>query len=357
MKPRVLFIAPYPYSKAASQRFRFEQYYPYLKQEGIEYDFQPFLDEKAWDFLYKEGLFFKKGIALIKGFLRRIFLLTKLRKYDFIFIHREASPYGPPFFEFLISKVFKKRVIFDFDDAIWLRNFSHSNRFFAPLKSSFKTSKIIGWSYKISCGNEFLKSYALNNNKNTVINPTTIDTDHWHNKIKVFNDDVLTIGWTGTHSTIRYMEMILPVLERLEREGVLYRFLVISDTDPGYTLKNFEFIKWSKKTEIDDLLKIDLGIMPLLDDEWSRGKCGFKALQYMSLGIPSAVSPVGVNTQIVQHKQNGFICTTEEDWYSCIIQLAKNKKELTNLGNKARKTIEDQYSVKSNRANFLSLFS
>jgi glycosyltransferase involved in cell wall biosynthesis len=354
---RVLFLFPYPHNTAGSQRFRFEQYLPILKKEGVEYDLQAFIDDNTWEVLYKEGHRFRKVWGIIKGFLRRFKMLFKARQYDFIFIHREASPLGPPIFEWLLAKVLRKKIVFDFDDAIWLPNTSQENAWVAKIKFHHKTSLICKWAYKISSGNDYLADYARNFNNQVFINPTTIDTENWHNQTKnqAVADKNMVIGWTGTHSTLKYLLPLLPVIENLEKEFT-FDFVVISDKEPDFQLKSFKYIPWNKDTEITDLLCFNIGVMPLTDDQWAKGKCGFKALQYMALGIPALVSPVGVNTQIVEHQQNGFICTSNQEWYHFLKLLLENESQRIEMGKNARQKIIDTYAVLANRTNFLGFF-
>lgn len=353
---KILFVFPYPVGQAASQRFRFEQYLNLLDSKNIEYCLSPYLDEKSWSIFYKKGFLFLKVIGLFKGMLRRIKSLIEIRNYDFVFIHRESLPVGPAVYEFLIARVFRKKIIFDFDDAIWISNSSESNRFFAPLKWHSNVFSICKLSYKVSVGNDYLKNTALLYNKRVFINPTTIDTENVHNQSKKNINDTKVIGWTGSHSTIKYLEPIFPILTRL-REKYDFRFMVISDEPPNFNNGEFEFIRWNKKSEINDLLKFDIGIMPLTKDPWSEGKCGFKALQYMSLGVPALVSPVGVNESIVDHGINGFVCKTDQDWIRHLTELLEDSSLLVKMGKEARIKIERQYSVKSNEVNFLHLLT
>jgi glycosyltransferase involved in cell wall biosynthesis len=147
----------------------------------------------------------------------------------------------------------------------------------------------------------------------------------------------------------------VPVFELLEKE-FQFTFRVISDREPDFKLKSLEYIKWNEASEIADLVKIDIGLMPLSPDKWSEGKCGFKALQYMALGIPALVSPVGVNTKIVDHGINGFVCTTDEEWFQALSQLLSNRKLIQEMGSKTREKIEQHFSIQSNTENFLRLF-
>lgn len=352
----ILFLVPYPLGIAPSQRFRFEQYFGALKAAGYKYDVKPFLDDRAMLYLYEPGNFLRKVWKVKLGLLKRFFQLFSLGKYDYVFIHREAAAIGPPVYEWLISKVFGKKVIFDFDDAIWLHNTSSSNSVISFFKRYQNAENTCAWAYKVSSGNQYLADHASQFNDSVVVNPTTIDTVNHHNQTKTYDQNKLVIGWTGTHSTIKYLEELVPLLTELEKTYD-FELLVIADQKPEFNLKSLRYLQWNKETEIDDLLKMDVGIMPLKNDKWASGKCGFKALQYMALGIPAVVSPVGVNTRIVDHLKNGWICDSQEEWKEALVAIIQNKGKLNELSEAARTKIEEEYSVKSNTANFLHLFA
>lgn len=354
---RILFLAPYPPGQAPSQRFRFEQYLPALVAAGYTYRQESFLSSATWAILYKPGHALAKAGGILSSFLRRLWLLGRVPTCDFVFIHREAAPLGPPVLEWFIAKVLRKKIIYDFDDAIWLANTSETNKIAAGLKWNQKVGSICRWAYKNSCGNAYLAAYARQFNPQTIVNPTTIDTEHLHNQVR---DQTapgrLVIGWTGTHSTLKYLDQLMPVLGRLEAEGLDFEFRVISNQPPALPLRSLVFLPWRKDTEIADLLGFHVGLMPLEDDQWAQGKCAFKALQYMALGIPALVSPVGINTEVVLDGQNGYVCATATDWEARLRQLLAAPQLRQHLGQAARATVEARYSVRANTANFLSLF-
>jgi glycosyltransferase involved in cell wall biosynthesis len=355
MAERIYILAPYPIGEAPSQRFRFEQYISLLETDGYLVEFHPFLDKKTWRSLYDHGATLKKISGILRAFLKRFALLFKLRKADHIFIHREASHIGPPIFEWLIAKVLRKGYIYDFDDAIWLPNYSEQNARYHRLKAYWKVSYCIKWAKHVSAGNHYLETYAGQFNKNITVIPTTIDTENHHNTTHAHDDDEVVIGWTGTHTTMRYLDPLIPILQELEQDHA-FKFIVISNEAPTYNLKSLEYIKWNKATEIEDLERLHIGVMPLEHDIWSEGKCGFKGLQYMALGIPSVLSPVGVNTTIVQHGKNGYLATTREEWYSTIKQLMEDQALRRRIGKAGQETVENHYSVHANSNRYLSLF-
>lgn len=355
MKKKIHIIAPYPFGQAPSQRFRFEQYIEHFKTNGFETTFHPFLSNNTWQTLYKDGHVSKKALGILGSFFKRILLLFKLINAKHIFIHREATHLGPPFFEWILAKVMRKKYIYDFDDATWLPNYSASNARYHRLKAYWKVKYCIKWADQVTAGNAYLVEYAEQFNSKVTITPSTIDTENHHNKTIVYSKERIAIGWTGTHTTMHYLEFIIPILKRLEMKFD-FDFIVISNQKPTWDLKSLHFIKWKKETEIEDLLKIGIGIMPLIEDQWSVGKCGFKALQYMALGIPTVLSPVGVNTTIVAHNKNGLLAKTAEEWEDSLIQLLDSAHLRKKLGQQGQETVHNEYAVKSNLQKYLSLF-
>lgn len=353
---KILFLAPYPVKEAASQRYRFEHYFSYLDSKGISYDYKPFLGNKAWKIFFGPGNTWIKITGLAGGYLRRWMLMFTLGKYDYVYVHREAAPAGPPIFEWIISRVFRKKMIYDFDDPIWIPFPSQFNKIPIWLRFFSKVGRICKWSYKVSAGNDYLANFALKYNKQVVIIPTVVNTEAIHNQLQEHKADRLVIGWTGSFSTLKYLDIVLPVLQELQ-EKYDFSFLVIADVNPQLPLKNYQFIKWEKKTEATDLLHMHIGLMPLTDDIISRGKCGFKAIQYMSMGIPAVVSPVGVNSVIVDNGKNGFVCNGPEEWKSTLEKLLSDAALREQLGRAARHKIESAYSVQVTRDNFVNLFN
>ena len=361
MAKKVLFLLPYPLNRAPSQRFRVEAFYRELDKAGIEYKNDCFLNEEAWDILYKGGSTFKKGFSVLKGFIKRTFtVLFTSWNYDYVFVHREASPVGPPVFEWIVSKLFRKRMIFDFDDAIWIPNVGADNKLAGYIKCFWKTAYLCKWSYKVSAGNDFLKAYALKYNSNVVLVPTCVDTEEKYKKEKGKEGDnergLTAIGWTGSHSTLPYLDLIQPVMQKLSTTHK-FRFIVICNKPPETHFPNLEFIKWNTASEIDDLLKIDIGLMPLKADAWSEGKCGFKLIQYHALGIPALASPVGVNSKIIEPGVNGYLCVSEEEWLRGMQTLLDNPQLCSNFGAEGRRAAQAKYSIRANTPAFLSLFS
>ncbi len=362
---RVLFFVPYVLGKSASQRFRFEQYLNLLSIKGFNIKIKHLLNQNDLFILYNSKKKISKLLLVVKASIIRLYQLRTVLGCTYLFIHRELLPVGPPVFEWIFAKVLKKKIIYDFDDAIWLTDKTNESRLERMIRWRSKVGLICKWSYKVSCGNAYLADYARQFNSNVLINPTTIDTDNVHNPhlynkqdLRVKSSiDTIVIGWTGSHTTLKYLEELYPALKEIESKFPEIVFLVIADRPPVMSLKNILFKAWSAETEVEDLMLADIGIMPLPDDEWSKGKCGFKALQYMALEIPALVSPVGVNTEIVIDGNEGFHCKTSDDWIRNIGQLIANETLRKEMGKRGRQKVINNYSVRSNTDNFLSLFT
>lgn len=223
-----------------------------------------------------------------------------------------------------------------------------------------KISTICKWSFRVSCGNAYLCDFARRFNQSVILNPTTIDTLTRHTpepaSNRIVRSDNVVVGWTGSHSTLKYFEQLEPVLQTLENRFPGVSFVVIANRAPSVKLKRLHFIQWRESTEIEDLKSMDIGLMPLPDDPWSQGKCGFKILQYMSLEIPSVSSPVGVNTSIVTHGYNGFLANSEHEWIELLEKLIIDPALRREVGARGRDTVVTRYSVTSNTSTFLALF-
>lgn len=355
-KKSVYFLIPAPIGISPGQRFRFEHYLDAMAENGTHIKISSFYSSPGWDIIFKEGHAFRKIVAVIGGFLKRFTDLFRMWGYEYVFIYREAAPLGPPVTEWIIARLLRKKIIYDFDDAIWIPVTTQHNRMARYFKWFGKISKICKWSYKVSVGNDFLAAFSRKYNSNTFILPTVVNTKRGHSHLQDQSTDTPHIGWTGTFSTLKYLEIILPVLEKLQNT-FNFKFIVIANKDPKLNLNNYEFRPWKKETEESDLLAFHIGVMPLYDDDISRGKCGFKAIQYMSLGIPAVVSPVGINSTIVDNEVNGYVCDSDEEWENRLKQLLTDMPLRKRMGEEARKKIESSYSVISGQDQFFLLFS
>ena len=341
--PRILFITQHRPDRSPGQRFRFEQYMAYLEQHGYQCDHSAIVSEGDDAFLYQPGNYFEKARFVRRSHATRSRDVARMNDFDIIFIFREALMTRNIRFERLFSQS-RAKLVFDFDDAIWLQNVSDANRWFRWIKDAGKTSKLIALSDLIFAGNAYLSDYAKRFNPNTVIVPTTIDTEEYQ-PVERKGEGLVTIGWSGSITTIQHFRYAIPALKAIKAKyGHSVAIRVVG-------------MPWRKDTELKDLGGMDIGIMPLPDDEWARGKCGLKGLQYMALGIPAIMSPVGVNSEIIRDGVNGHLATTTEEWVDRLSRLIDNTEARHAMGLEARRTVEEHYSVHAWRSRYLEHFN
>lgn len=353
---KIFFIVPYP-TEGPSNRFRVEQYFPYLEKQGIEFKVRPFISSGFYKILYKKGYNLKKTIFFTISLFNRFIDLVRLLPYDVIFIHRESCSFGLPVFEWIISKM-KKHIIYDFDDAIFLKNISPSNKFLSLFKYPGKVKKIIKMSDHIIVSNKYLENYAKKFNPKVSVIPTPIDTEKFlfdGSKNLTVNKNKIVIGWIGSSTTATYLRALYSACSRLS-EKYDYTFKIVGagvEIDlPGVDVENKE---WRLEGEYEDYKSLDIGVYPLLDDEWAKGKAGFKAICYMAAGVPCVASPVGVNKEIIEDGVNGFLANTEEEWIEKLSFLIENPVLCEKVGLAGRKTVEERYSVKVNAPRYLEV--
>lgn len=353
--PRILFIAAHRPDRSPSQRFRFEQYLDYFESQGYQCDFSFLLNHREDKTFYSKGNPLAKVNVFFDSWKRRQHDSMKASSYDIIFVQREAFMTPSIRFERNFAHSGAK-LIFDFDDAIWKLDISDGNKMFKWLKDPSKTPKIIGIAHHVIAGNVYLGEYAKQYNQNVTVIPTTIDTDYHRRKHPYIEKDKICIGWTGSLTTIKHFRLAENVLQRLKNKyGDKIYFKVVGEGNYTNESLGIKGTPWSRFTEISGLEEMDIGIMPLENDEWSKGKCGFKGLQYMAMEIPAVLADVGVNTEIIQHGENGFIAKTDEDWFNLLSQLIESYELRKKLGAAGRKTIEEKYSMNSQKEKYLEV--
>lgn len=354
--PRVLILCDHRPKRSPSQRYRFEQYLPYLEQQGFHFTWSYLLNETDDHLFYSRGHALRKMLILFKTLLIRCKDLLRFRRFDMIFIQRETLFLGSAFFEARAARS-GARVIFDFDDSIWLADTSPGNKKWEWLKRPGKFFDAVKAADTVIAGNSYLANKARPWNNNTVIIPTTIDTGIHVPQPERRNKETLTIGWSGSISTIKHFETLLPVLQKLKAKyGARIRFKLIGAAGYSSSHPEVQAVTWSEATEVAELNTFDIGLMPLPNDEWAMGKCGLKGLSYMACGVPAVMSPVGVNTDIIQHGENGFLAAGGEEWMQRLSELIEDESLRRRLGEAGRKTVEKQYSTEANKNLYLGVF-
>jgi glycosyltransferase involved in cell wall biosynthesis len=343
---RIFFPSQFPHDTSPSQRFRFEQFEKTLNGEGISVTRQPFIDIKAYSVIYKEGNHFAKLAGVIRGFIRRFGSLFSLHKYDMIFIQREAAPIGPPVFEWLYAKVWKKKIIYDFDDAIWIPATSTQNRYAHSLKCFWKIKKIIKWSAVVIGGNDYLCRYALNYNANVVYIPTAVSAEKTAPFINTVKANDITVVWTGSFTTLVHLHQLEPYLLKVY-EARPFVLKVICNAKPKINFPALQYIPWSVDNEFAEIASCHIGIMPSEKLVWSEGKCGFKLIQYMSLGIPCIGDHTAANEYILSGEA-GIIINNKEEWVTSLLKLIDDEGYRKKLSENGLKRFNELFSVEKN---------
>jgi len=322
---KILYITPVPFEEAGC-RFRIHQYIPYLKSRGFKCSVSPFLFKEFFKIAYRRGMTLRKIMFFAVSCARRLFDLLRALNYDVVVIYRESFPFGPALFESVLH-IFNKKLIFDFDDAIFFPDVSDVNKVLLRLRFSRNPDKIIKMSRVSIAGNSYFKEYALKFNKNVLVIPIVIDTE----KFRSLLEKKIIIGWVGTISTQKYLLPLKNIFRKLMEKYSNIEIRII-----GAQLEN----------EIKDIQDFSIGIMPLSDNEWARGKCGFKIIQYMSCGVPAIASGVGNNNEIIQDGLNGLLVHSQDEWMNKISSLIESRELRLRLGSAGRRFVEEGYSLK-----------
>lgn len=354
---KILFIVHHRLNRSPGQRYRFEQYLPYLKLKGVEYKISPLIINAEEDFfLYQSRSVLHKAVIFFKAVMRRLIDVFRAWRYDYVFIYREAFLTGSVFFEKLL-KLSGAKIILDFDDAIWLPDISEANKKLSFLKRPEKINDIIRLSSKVIVGNTYLANYVKPLNPNVYVFPSTIDLNYY-STLHTHSDKTspVIIGWSGSHTTIKHFETIIPVLKKIKhKHGRGVKIVVYGESNYKNDDFEVEAIAWSHETEVKTISSFDIGIMPLPNNQWSQGKCAMKGLQYMGLGVAAILSPVGMNKDVIVNGVNGYLADTEEEWIDRIEELIADSKLRERLGYNGRKTIEEKFSCQVKSDEYLNL--
>jgi glycosyltransferase involved in cell wall biosynthesis len=341
---RVLMILPHPID-GPSSRFRAYQFLPFLEASGIDVTVRPFLSSKLMPQLYTSASITKKLVFSAYGAMQRIADTFRAVRYDVVYVLREAFPFGPPVLEGLLSAA-AGRLVFDFDDAIYTKSLAYDNPL-DRLRDWNKTGKIIKKANKVIAGSAYLAQYALryNSAENIHVLPTVVDPGVYVPDAGRANRPGVTVGWIGTPRGSAYLKDLIPAFRRLSatRSDVKFVFVGAKPFDPeGLPI---EFRTWSLDRESAEVGSFDIGIMPLTDDEETRGKCGFKLIQYMSAEVAPVCSPVGANLHIVRDGVTGLFARSTDDWADAIIMLADRADVRRRMGEAGRDTVIERFSL------------
>jgi glycosyltransferase involved in cell wall biosynthesis len=343
MRVRVLALASYPV-EGASSRFRVVQFIEPLAARGIDVTFSPFLDASLFAALYAPGKLVRRLPRVALRTLGRC--ADAFRGADVVLVQREAMLFGPPVIEWLATRLLRRPLLLDLDDATYIAVPSPVyGRIATLLKWPGKTDRLIRWARTVICGNPNIAQHAQALGAGTAVIPTVVDMRAFFPRTSVEND-VLTIGWIGTHSTFPFLERLLPLFSRLSRER-RFRLRIIGSGRDDVRVDGVEVETraWDIDREEEDFRSLDLGVYPLEDDAWNAGKSGLKAVQYMASGVPFVMSPVGVCAAMGRAGETHLVAVTDDEWLDALRRLLDGEELRRQMGQAGRIFAERWYSI------------
>jgi len=320
---------------------RIEQHLPALRRRGHRVELLRFADQRLFEILYRPGMLLEKSARVMLRSIARLGHLVDSMRADVVVVHREAHPFGPPLLEAALSRT-RARLVYDFDDALWLHNPSAANRLARIFKQPNKTRRLVRMADSVIAGNPFLAESARGWGGAPTVIPTPIDTERYRPRPRPSGGPPV-IGWVGTPSSARYLRPVAGALARVAAErDIVVRLIGGSHPLPGVPV---EQRPWSLEREVEDLAELDIGLMPMEDEPWARGKCGFKIIQYFGVGVPAVASPIGVNSDLVRDGETGFAPRTHDEWVRALLELIDNAELRRAMGMRGRELVESRYSL------------
>lgn len=340
---RVLFLNKYT-ALGPSSRYRVLQFLPFLEKRGIQATVSALHDDHYLSSRYAGA--HTSPFYLARRVASRLSVLASASRYDLVFIQKEMFPHLVDLPEWILSRA-GVRYIVDLDDAIHLM-YAEARGWRRVM--SGKIPRVLSHACLVLAGNRYLEDYARRYNKNVVFFPTVVDTDKMsprdsgNPRDSADRKDVV-VGWMGTPETVKYLTAILPAVENAAPGTPLSLLVVGAPVPPTHGIRATSKA-WSEAAEAGDLRAMDIGLMPLADDEWSKGKCALKLLQYMSAGVASVTSPAASAPEFVRDGENAWIARDVNEWRDRIDRLARSASLRGEMGARARITVEEGYSLR-----------
>lgn len=339
---KVLFLTRYPV-EGASSRYRVFQYLPHLERLGFEAEVQSFMDARLYRLTMASGHAAAKALGTLGATARRLLALMRWREYDALYLQRELFPFGGP----VVERWLQRRgatLLFDYDDALFIKKPSRYNRLATLLRSGDKIRALFRLVDCVVAGNDWLRDAALEAGaKRAVTLEVAEDTARIPMHAPHTNDAPVTIGWLGSPSTVKYLHLIEPVLQRIAAEHPQTRWEIVGGGDFAMKGVPWKLTDWSFEAEAEALARFDIGLMPLPNEDWARGKSGGKARTYMAAGIVPVVAGIGYNTELLTPGKSGFLCETPEDWYQAITRALADPVLRQSVAGAARGEVERRF--------------
>lgn len=347
---KVLALASYPV-EAAATRYRLAQFVEPLAERGIDVSVRPFLDSRLFAALYRRDQLPRVALGLAASALRRLSDALAARSADILLVQREAMLFGPPVIEWLSTRLGKCPMVLDLDDATYVSYTSPTyGRIGSWLKWFSKTDELIGRARVVTCGNRSIAEYVESKGGHARIIPTVVDTERFRPRERQPGDHRAVLGWIGTHSTFPYLESIFPALQKLARTRA-FKLKVVGAGRSEIKLPGVEVesLDWNLEREIEDFQSFDIGLYPidaaLYADKWAAGKSGFKAIQYMAVGIPYVATPVGASAEIGEPGVTHFAAGAQDEWHARLELLLTDEERRKRMGEAGRRHALQHYTV------------
>jgi glycosyltransferase involved in cell wall biosynthesis len=340
---RVLFMTRYPV-EGASSRYRVFQYLPYLKKLGVEAEVQSFMDTPMYHLSIGPGRTAVKIVLTFRATLRRLWALRRWRHYDALYLQRELLPFGRP----MIEGWLKRRgmvLLFDYDDALFIKKPSRYNWIATALRSEDKTYDLFRLVHCVVAGNDWLRDAALDAGASRAVTlEVAEDTARIPMRVPHTSETSVTIGWLGSPSTVKYLRLIEPVLQSLATMYPQVRWEIVGGGD--FKMEGVDWVgsDWSLEEELAALARFDIGLMPLPQEDWAKGKSGGKARTYMAAGVVPVVSAIGYNNELIAHGETGFLCSDSHDWHSAMCLAIEDAGLRQRIAKAARAEVDSKFS-------------
>ncbi|MFL6727018.1 MAG: glycosyltransferase family 4 protein [Sphingomicrobium sp.] len=354
-RKRMLVLCPHPVGVAPGQRLKFEQYYSDWQRLGWDITVSPFVDLNVWPILHEHGHARAKILGGLKGLVRRLYDLLRIRRFDLVYCFMYVTPIGTSLPE-RVTRALSRKLLYDIEDNLLAGHglkADFPNPLLRMLKNPHKAQYLLRRADHVITSSPFLNNACerINEWKACTYISSSVDTDRFVPANRYNNDSVVTIGWTGTFSTRVYLDLLRPVFRELTKRR-RFRLRVIGNFDYELEGVDFEVIRWSLEREVADLQGIDIGVYPLALEEWATGKSGLKAIQYMAFGIPCVATDIGTAPMIIRDGENGLLVRTDDEWVAALERLIDDPDLRRRLGEQARTDAVERYSTHAVAADY-----
>lgn len=352
----VLALIPNQYGHAPGQRSSIELWETVLAPVGINIHYAPFETARLHEVLYHPGHYATKIREMLRAYVDRLKLLGDLKRFDAVFVYREAALLGPAFLEKMVARR-GVPIIYQLDDPLFVPYTSPSNGYLSYLKFFGKIAEICRLAKVVMVNSTQIREYVSQYNQNIWQVPSVVDTSQYVYRPDLLEKrtDEVCIGWSGSPTTIGNIRVIAGALRKLAGE-VNHRVHLIGGTEFDLPGVNYTAQKWSAATEVDDLRKMQVGMVPLPVNEWNKRKFYMKTAQYMALGIPAVATPLGSNPEVVQHGTTGFLADSDAEWVEYLALLIKDHDLRLRMSQAAAQQAKEKYSLVGNTPKIIEAF-